>query len=35
MAGHARADARDLIRDDVHRVLAAWSRGAAPGPAAD
>ena len=35
MAGHARADARYLIRDDVHRVLAAWSRGAAPGPAAD
>lgn len=30
MAGHARADARDLIRDDVRRVLAAWSRVTTP-----
>ena len=31
MAGNARSDARDLIRDDVRRVLAAWSRSRTPG----
>ena len=26
MSGLDRADARDLVRDDVHRILASWRR---------